>query len=169
MRLTRLRLLAGLVALAGLLAGCVQGADPDLEGTTTTIIAVRHGDRNNSLEDRLNEKGHARAQALAAALKGTRIDAIYIPDTQRNRETAAPLAAARGLKPRVVPTTNLAGTLLSGNAGKTVLWIGNKPNLSALWTSLKAKDPPPLDYGDLFIVQVEGRTATRVRRRHFGD
>jgi probable phosphoglycerate mutase len=46
----------------------------------------------------LSETGRRQAERLAAWLAGERIDAIYASPMRRARETAAPLAAARGLE-----------------------------------------------------------------------
>ena len=46
----------------------------------------------------LSEAGRRQAERLAAWLSGERIDALYASPMRRARETAAPLAAARGLE-----------------------------------------------------------------------
>jgi len=51
----------------------------------------------------LSEIGHGQAERLAAWLEGERLDAIYTSPLRRARETAAPLARARGLATRVSP------------------------------------------------------------------
>lgn len=135
---------------------------------SATLIVVRHGDRDNSLVDELNATGRERANALVGALSGVQVDAIYIPDKKRNRNTAAPLAAERGLQPVVIETTNLADRLLARNNGKSVIWIGNKDNLTELWTELRAENPPPLEYGDLHILQLSGAENPKVTRSRFG-
>lgn len=159
--------------LAVVLAGCQSNYE--LSETrkygrdfSATLIVVRHGDRDNSLVDELNATGRERAGALVGALEGVQVDAIYIPDKKRNRDTAAPLAAERGLQPIVIETTNLADGLLARNNGKSVLWIGNKDNLTELWTELRAENPPPLEYGDLHILQLSGTENPKVTRRRFG-
>ncbi|HEY2428312.1 MAG TPA: histidine phosphatase family protein, partial [Acidimicrobiales bacterium] len=73
----------------------------------TTILFVRHGQTGTTgkvLPGRapglhLAESGQAQARAVAdriARLK--RVDAVYSSPLERARETAAPIAAARGLK-----------------------------------------------------------------------
>ena len=52
--------------------------------------------------------------------------------------------------------------------GKTVVWVGNKNNLAAIWAALSLPDPPPLGYGDLFIVERGADGAPHVSRLHFG-
>ena len=131
----------------------------------TTLIILRHADRDG--ED-LNAKGIARAEALVTALKGIRIDAIYSPGIKRNLDTAAPLAAARGLEVKRIPAENPAARLMAENPGKTVVWIGNKGNLQSIWDAIAAPEPAPLAYGDLFFVTRARVGSPIVERRRFG-
>ncbi len=151
----------GLIA-AALIAAPAQAGIAIPPGTK--LIIVRHADRTG--ED-LNEKGKARAQALVAALDGIPIDAIFSPGFNRNLDTAAPLAAARGLTVTRIPANNPAARLMFEGAGKTIVWIGNKGNLQSIWDDLAAPGPAPLEYGDLFIVE-PGSSGPRVTRRRFG-
>ena len=131
----------------------------------TKLIILRHADRNG--ED-LNPQGLARAEALVQALADIPIDAIYAPGIKRNLDTAAPLAMARGLTVQRIPTENPAAQLMAAAAGKTVVWIGNKGNLQSIWDALGAPEPPPLEYGDLYIVTPARVGSPLVERKQFG-
>jgi hypothetical protein len=131
----------------------------------TTLILTRHADRSY---DVLNETGKARAKALVTALEGIPIDAIYSPGIQRNLDTAAPLAKARGLPVQRIPAENPAARLMQAGKGKTIVWIGNKGNLQSIWEALNAPEPPPLEYGDLYIVKPARLGRPVVERRHYG-
>ncbi|MEM7241986.1 MAG: histidine phosphatase family protein [Pseudomonadota bacterium] len=115
----------------------------------TTLIILRHADRSG--ED-LNALGRARAEALVAALDGIDIDHIFSPSIQRNLDTAAPLATARGMEIERIAAGKPAAKLISEGAGKTIIWIGNKGNLKSIWDDLGAPGNAPLMYGDLFFV-----------------
>jgi probable phosphomutase (TIGR03848 family) len=74
------------------------------------ILLVRHGENEYTRTGRLagwtkgvslNEGGQKQAQALVGRLKPLPIKHIYSSPLQRARETAAPLAEARGLKVEV--------------------------------------------------------------------
>src|SRR2546421_254069 len=76
----------------------------------TLVLFVRHGQTPTTgqlLPGRapglhLADVGKAQAQAIAEALTAlARIDAVYSSPLERARETAAPIAAARGLKVQV--------------------------------------------------------------------
>ncbi|MBV1869118.1 MAG: histidine phosphatase family protein [Marinosulfonomonas sp.] len=131
----------------------------------TTLIILRHADR---YEEDLNARGIARAAALPGALAGVAIDAIYSPDLKRNLDTAAPLAAERGLSVTTRATKNVAAAMFADNPGKTIVWVGNKGNINVIWDDIGAQDPPPLAYGDLFIVRPDASGNPVVTRKTYG-
>jgi len=131
----------------------------------TTLIVLRHADR---FEDNLNKRGIARAAALVPALEGIAIDRIYSPGLQRNLDTVAPLAKQRDITVIRHPTSGVAKGVVAANPGRTILWVGNKTNLRNLWKDIAAQDPPPLEYGDLFIV-TRGAQGQPVIDRRFVD
>lgn len=153
-----------IVLTAAGLAACAPPADVSVPADTQLIV-LRHADRSG---DDLSEQGRARAQALIGALDGIEIDAIYSPGIQRNLDTAAPLAAARGLEIQRIPAENPAARLMSEGAGKTIVWIGNKGNLASIWEALALPEPPPVEYGDLYIVGARSIGGPSVIRRQFG-
>jgi ribonuclease H / adenosylcobalamin/alpha-ribazole phosphatase len=77
----------------------------------TSILLVRHGataetdaQRYPSTRDLpLSERGRDQVTALAAALHGVTLDAVFASPSQRARETAASLASQRNLEVQVVP------------------------------------------------------------------
>ncbi len=73
-------------------------AAPDL------VILVRHAERaaEPQGDPALTPAGEQRAQALAQALAGLRVNAIITTQYRRTRDTAAPLAQATGVQPQVV-------------------------------------------------------------------
>ena len=56
------------------------------------VFVVRHAEKISEEDQRLSEAGHSRAERLARMLAGSGISAIYATDTERARDTAAPLA-----------------------------------------------------------------------------
>lgn len=74
------------------------------------LILIRHGETTANVAllldtatpgADLTETGHAQAAALTDTLEGTAIDAVYASTLVRTQQTAAPLAAARGLTVQV--------------------------------------------------------------------
>lgn len=77
----------------------------------TAVLLIRHGD-NDQVGKRLagrtpgihlNDKGRRQAQELVGSLAQIPIEAIYSSPMERAVETAAPLAAARGLQVQTRP------------------------------------------------------------------
>ena len=79
------------------------------------ILLIRHGETQAAVrgesfpmvdgqgDPALRPEGEAQARAVAERLKRYAIDAIYVTTMQRTHQTAAPLAAALGITPRVEP------------------------------------------------------------------
>ncbi|QXT62574.1 histidine phosphatase family protein [Tessaracoccus palaemonis] len=75
------------------------------------LILIRHGQTDANVRRQLdtaypglplNENGHAQAKALVDAISHERIDALYCSTLTRAQQTAAPLAATRGLDAVIV-------------------------------------------------------------------
>jgi hypothetical protein len=166
------RLLGVVVIAAALLAGCASNTTvTSPSGTTTTLILLRHAERTMLGEDQgmeLSDNGLARAAALPAALEGMHIDAIYSPHLSRNLDTVAPLAKQRGLTVKVIGASQVAARLIGENPGKTVLWVGNKDNLDEIYEDVGGEGPPPIVYGDLYIVRVPDKGPAKVTKLRFG-
>ena len=100
------------------------------------LLLIRHGENDYTKKHKLagylpgvhlNERGQKQAQALADALKDVPLKAIYSSPLERAMETAAPIAAARGLNVLQEPG------LLETNVGK---WQGRSLkalNLNKQW------------------------------------
>lgn len=153
-----------LILGAGSLAACSRVAQ--LTGhrlaPNSRIIIYRHGDRDG---DDLNERGIARSAAIAAAVDGLPIDAIYSPGIQRNLDTAAPLAQARGMEITRAEAGSIDRRISRLAAGHSIVWVGNQGNLRAIWETLGLEGPPPLEYGDLYIVTTDASGNVSIDRR----
>src|SRR5919204_5528893 len=77
----------------------------------TELLLVRHGETDWNVQQRwqghqdppLNALGREQARALAEALAGEGIDAVYTSDLRRARETAEIVAARLGVEVRPLP------------------------------------------------------------------
>lgn len=161
------------ITLAALVSGCAASPLRSPPGTSTTVILLRHADRDESTE--LNAKGRERAQALVAAVSGMGITAIYSPDVARNLDTVRPLAAYLGVEitttPRVsvLAAKDIAKEILSKHAGGVVVYVGNVTgNLYAVYHQLGGTGTAPEEYGDLAILTVPDQGPVKVERRRFG-
>jgi phosphohistidine phosphatase SixA len=104
-------------------------AAPSAVSAQTAVFVVRHAEKvDESKDPLLSAKGKARAQALARHLKGAGVKAIYVTEYKRTSLTAAPLAAALGLKPIVVPaadTPTLIEKIRKDNPADVVVVVGH--------------------------------------------
>lgn len=158
--------IAGLAASPALVACSQATSDRPLPASAaSTLIVLRHAERTG---ENLNAEGIARAAALPAALEGIPIDGIYVPDMQRNKDTAMPLAKARGLELQVIPAVDIARTMFRRQPGGTLVWVGNKDNIEALWEEVAAPGEAPLTYGQIAILPISGFRAGAVQMLTFG-
>jgi broad specificity phosphatase PhoE len=82
---------------------------PD-RGEATRVVLVRHAETDESargrcygrLDVRLSAQGLRQAQALAAAVAGVSLAAVYASPLSRALDTARPIAVAQGLEPIVL-------------------------------------------------------------------
>ena len=102
------------------------------------VFLARHGETEWNAEHRLQgrsdtrltARGQAHARALAELLADERIDAIYTSTLRRTIDTAAPLAAARGLRPEARPElAEISYGILEGQAAHEL----EDPKLRDLW------------------------------------
>lgn len=175
-------LCALLVVLVALFLSCTTelSTAPVLSkpGTTTTIILVRHGEREEGFNPPLNADGLARAQALVAALGENGVTAIYAPELIRTTQTAQPLADHLGLQinpislVRLVNPSSLAQDLveeiLQLHAGGVVLYVGNDSNLEALYRRLGGTGEPPIRHQDLYTVVIGETGAVHFIKATYG-
>lgn len=159
-------LIVAMVLPLTVLAACTTPELRSPPGTVTTLILLRHADRN-PMQENLTDEGRARAAALPAALSGVPIDAIYTLQIQRNIDTAEPLAKARNLPIRIIEESYIAERLVRENSGKTVVWVGNTDNLEVIYGNLRGDGPPPVRYGDLYIVKLPDQGPTTVTKSRF--
>ncbi len=137
--------------------GCMSAKVHSKAGTITTIILIRHADRDD--QGQLSEKGQKRSESLIESLKSMDITAIYSPKLRRNLDTVQPLANHLGIEITLAPKTSLfsvdtiAKDILDKHAGGTVLWVGNvSGNLQAMYHRLGGKGRGPLEYGEISIL-----------------
>lgn len=133
-------------ALTATLAASAAAA-PDL------VVLVRHAERaaEPAGDPGLTPAGQQRAEALAQALAGLRVNAIVTTPLRRSRDTAAPLARALGLQPQVVEARrgDAAGHVQAvaevvGAARGVVLVVGHSNTVTAVLAALGGPALPEL-------------------------
>lgn len=144
----------------------------------SVVILVRHAEKAAAPADdpALSEAGLARAQALAASLRDAGVTAIVTTQFKRTRDTAQPLAAARGLQPEVVAAAKgeahaqAVAAAVRRHAGGVVLVVGHSNTVPAIIAALGGPRLPDLcdsAYADLFVL-VPGAAESKLVRSRYG-
>jgi phosphohistidine phosphatase SixA len=142
------------------------------------VLLVRHAEPAEQPDDDpgLSDAGKKRAQDLAAALRDAGVTTIIVSPFRRTRDTAAPLAAALGFKPMVVPIGrsldgHIAAVAAAVRALKGVILVvghGNTiPEIIAQLGGPRLPDICDSVHDDLFsLVMADGKT--RLVRGRYG-
>ncbi len=107
------------------------------------------------------------AQRFATATGPEGLDAIYVGDTRRAKQTAAPLAQLLGLKPVVLASTHagqMAGEILGQHAGDTLLVVCNRQFLAALIRALSGKRIEAVAERDMYVVSIPRYGSAKILR-----
>jgi broad specificity phosphatase PhoE len=135
--------------------------------TTTTVILVRHAEKELvTIEDPpLAAAGEHRAEQLAQMF-GTpgglgHIEGIYVTNTRRTQQTAAPLAARLGIRASVLPAStssaSVASQVLREHRGGRALIVGHSNTVPEIVKALSGEDVPPIaddEYDNVYVVSV---------------
>jgi broad specificity phosphatase PhoE len=135
--------------------------------TTTTVVIVRHAEKELvTIEDPpLASAGERRAERLAQMFGTVRgaghVDGIYVTDTRRAQQTAAPLAARLGMRPSVLPastsSSSLASQVLRDHRGGRALIVGHSNTVPDIVKALSGETVAPIaddEYDNVYVVTV---------------
>ncbi|MCG8409124.1 MAG: histidine phosphatase family protein [Phycisphaerales bacterium] len=165
----------------------LETATFSLPGTTTTIILVRHCERDPGLDPPLNAEGLVRRIALLNTLSENGVTAIYASDLLRNRQSVELLETELGIAATLIGALDLADTKALANrlvdewlrdhAGGVVLWCGNTGpviqdvqggNMEEIYRRLGGTGRAPNRYQDLYIVVVSETGDARFIKTEYG-
>ena len=133
----------------------------------TAIFLVRHAEKATEANEAtvpLSDAGRARAERLAGILRDAGIDAIYVTDTDRARQTAAPLARSRKVEIRTYahrgadgkPAPQLVVDRLKKEApAGRALVVGHSntlPDILAALGHTEKIEIPTSQFDDLFVI-----------------
>ena len=105
-------------------------------GPATTVLLVRHADRQGS-DDALSAEGTVRAQALAQVMGKSGIRAIFTSDAARTQQTAAPAATALGITPVAAKDVReVVRTIHTSHSGQKVLVVGHSNTVPQIIAAL---------------------------------
>ena len=151
------------------------------QAPVTTVILVRHGEKSAEpgADPALSAAGEARARALAVALQGTKVAAIFTTPFKRTNATAAPLAGANGITPIEMPVSvgapayakAVADSIAAHFTGRTVVVVGHSNTIPAVLAALggpKMSDLCDNEYSTMFRVTMDGSSAPKVVASRYG-
>ena len=122
------------------------------------VYVTRHHDTPAGERDPdLLPQGTARAAKLAKWFKGRKLKAIYVSDFKRTRQTAAPLAAERGITVETYDPRDTPAIVARARAAKApVLIVGHSNTVPDIVQQLGGERPAELkheDFGDVWTVR----------------
>ena len=161
----------------GILLACLLALAAGLGAQDTTVVLLRHAERQSLFDgdSPLAGAGERRAQALVPLLSGFNPAVLYVSGLKRTQQTLAPVAAKLGVAPLVRAkggSKALAAEILRDHRGRTVLVCWHHDLMKKLVRGLGVKGPVPywsLDtYDRLWIVRVpaagDAMLETRVQK-----
>ncbi len=156
------------------LLGCLLALAVALGAQDTTVVVLRHAERQSLLDSnsRLSEAGLRRAQHLVPLLEALRPSVLYASDLERTQQTLAPVAAKLGMKPLIRPkggSEALAAEILRDQRGKTVVVCWHHDLMAKLVRALGVKGPLPYlsfdSYDWLWIVHIPAKGEATLEER----
>lgn len=156
------------IVIASVLAVVLAGGWLVTSWGSTTVVLVRHAEKLPDDKDpSLSEPGQARAERLAAMLESASLAAIYVSEARRTQETAAPVAAASDVEPRVVPAAELKRLLRRlkwRHRNDVVLVVGHSNTVPAIAEGLGTPIGAVADdeYSGLWIITYSRLRGTRL-------
>jgi len=170
------RAATGLTFVSILLASACAAAnasDPPVvpDGRSeTTVYLIRHAEKMSE-QDRdpdLSQRGRERADSLAVQLRDSGVNMIIVTNLKRTMQTAAPLARARHISPKMIP---IEGTVeahvarvaneIKRHPGATILVVGHNNTIGKIVEEIGGGaigDICADEYSNLIIVSiVKGR------------
>jgi broad specificity phosphatase PhoE len=134
---------------------------------STVVVVVRHADKDTipKADPPLTAVGVVRAKALAAAVADAGVEAIITTELLRSRETARPLAEARGLTTITVPHgsdiaqhAQAVAAAVRKLRGKTVLVVGHGETVGPIIQALGGPAIPEVcgyEYSNLYTLVLD--------------
>jgi phosphohistidine phosphatase SixA len=159
-----LRSFAGL-ALAAAATACMVNV-PQQPGPDFYVMRHLHK-AEGSADPGLTAEGQRQAQVLASRFGARPPAVIYVTDTRRARETAAPIAARLQLEPRVYDPRDPAGLVSDLQKDPNpALIIGHSNTVPEIVAALGGARPAPIaetDYGTIYHVSGPRRVVMKMQ------
>ncbi len=167
-----------ILLIAGLLAGLLTAAYFVADRPVTTVILVRHAEKNiepNNPNPALTPAGQERVQTLVRMLGESGITAIYATQYLRTQGTARPLADRLGLTLNQLDARNveeLVRQIKSNHLGGVAFVAGHSNSVPAVISALGGgalPEIPEQEYDNMFIVTVQRFRKAKVVKLKYGN
>jgi phosphohistidine phosphatase SixA len=154
---------------------------PTAATSAKVVILVRHAEKGDDPKDPgLSPAGKARAEVLATSLERYKITHVFISDTKRARETAAPFAKAHGITPIEATVANgpdahanaVAAGIQALPPGSAVLVVGHSNTLALVIDLLGGPQVRPLcekQYSVLYMLTMPGTEIPQLLEGTYGE
>lgn len=155
-----------LIAIAATKKPAPQEAPSD----TRVIYIVRHAEKGDGQDPHLSQAGSARVEKLAQLIAHEPIACVFVTNTNRSRETGAPIAAQNNLESTTYPpldTAQLRSMIDKLPRNTNALIVAHSNTVSAILESLGATpvgDLPEDEYARLYAVVLNNNKHIRTIR-----
>jgi len=138
----------------------------------STFYVMRHLHTPAGVQDPdLTEEGRRHAEMLVTYFAANPPAAIFVSNTKRAQQTAAPLAARLGIEPRIYDPADTRFLITEiMKEPPPVLIVGHSNTVPDIVEALSGERPGPLvheDFGDIW--EIGGRRRTVARRKLGGS
>lgn len=145
-------------ALARPIVARIRAAAVGQAAQVTTVVLVRHAEKQDGDDPELTGPGLLRAERLAAMLAELPVKAVFASQFRRTQATVAPICAARGLTPQIVPAGAAKALVqrLQGLDGAVAVVAAHSNTIPGLLAALGVDAEVTIedeDYGNLLIIQ----------------
>lgn len=125
-----------------------------------TVFLVRHAEKTSAAGDApLSPEGEKRADCLAGVLKDAGIKQIYVTDSKRTQQTAAPLAKALKITPKILPAKDPNALIkdLVYSGGGNILVVGHSDTVPFVIARMQGGTVAPIadnEYDRMFVMTI---------------
>lgn len=173
-RLLWILLTIGSLAVCALATSARAEESRPLLGTRIVYVARHVEKAAEPKEDPgLTDAGRARALALARMLASSGLEAIFVTNTLRSRESAAPLSDSLGLVPSVYGADDPYGgaAQVKASLARVALILGHSDTVAAIIEGLGVQPMPDLGgiaFDDFFVVAIAADGKAGLSRLKYG-
>jgi broad specificity phosphatase PhoE len=158
---------------------CLFCITSQLNAQASTVILVRHAEKSAPSGDvDISDAGKVRAGELAHAPALSRIDAVFVTEYRRTRQTGDSAAALHHLTPTVIATQGdpklyaaaVAAAVRKLPAGSVALVVGHSNTAAAVIAALGGPtiaDMCDSEYATMYVLELSG-TPAKLTRASYG-